>query len=503
MKKAVIIYIINALLFATCVYAQQSRFKITYDYNGQAEWAESILILEDSSILFSAFCNTSLAGGMLTANVNNSGAVGSVKMFQQIGHSYTNSFAGSLMQVDTSYFIAGLDQWQDSINLSYGYSYPYLARLNATRDTEWVRRFDFDTSAFYLGVSSVAINEPSILISGCICYRNHPGVFNYFLMKIDTAGNLLWQKTYGQNGVDERNTSLQALGNGQIMLSGVRFNPAHTIANPWVLILDSSGNMLWQHLYTRAALDAGGGYTKPASTGGFYLTGAADTIINSGDTPYTCYIARMNASGGFVWLKVFNSPWFTQLWDFYELDNGDVVFCGDKEDSATGSQFGYIAKIDSSGNLLWWRTYHEWTLIDGYLSCIRPAPDGGFVACGSAFGVNDHNQNAWIIKTDSLGCALIDCTLDIPEIEQAKPELLVYPNPAKDEINVSMNTGVPGEGTVISAYDMTGRRMVRYVPEPGRQKATLNSSGWSSGMYIITVQRSNGALTTTKVTIAR
>jgi hypothetical protein len=66
-----------------------------------------------------------------------------------------------------------------------------------------------------------------------------------------------------------------------------------------------------------------------------------------------------------------------------------------------------------------------------------------------------------------------------------------------------MNTGVLGEGTVISAYDMTGRRMVRYVPESGRQKATLNSSGWSSGMYIITVKRSNGALTTTKVTIAR
>jgi hypothetical protein len=79
----------------------------------------------------------------------------------------------------------------------------------------------------------------------------------------------------------------------------------------------------------------------------------------------------------------------------------------------------------------------------------------------------------------------------------------VYPNPAKDEINVSMNTGVLGEGTVISAYDMTGRRMVRYVPEPGRQKATLNSSGWSSGIYIVTVQRIYVSLTTTKVTIAR
>lgn len=84
-----------------------------------------------------------------------------------------------------------------------------------------------------------------------------------------------------------------------------------------------------------------------------------------------------------------------------------------------------------------------------------------------------------------------------------KQQLKVYPNPATNEVNISVSSGLLGAGTVISAYDVTGRRMVRIVPDENRQKATINTTEWSSGIYVISVQRSNGDITTTKVTVVK
>src|SRR5690606_37741713 len=112
--------------------------------------------------------------------------------------------------------------------------------------------------------------------------------------------------------------------------------------------------------------------------------------------------------------------------------NGDVVFCGDKEDSTTGNQFGYIARVDSFGNLKWWRTFYENTNYDHYLSSVRPSPDGGFVACGTAVGISVNSYDAWIIKTDSMGCVVANCFLSVEDIEAVRKGIKVYPNPAAD-----------------------------------------------------------------------
>jgi len=56
---------------------------------------------------------------------------------------------------------------------------------------------------------------------------------------------------------------------------------------------------------------------------------------------------------------------------------------------------------------------------------------------------------------------------------------------------------------VISAYDVTGRRMVRLLPDGSPQKAIINTKEWPSGMYVISVQRANGDIKTARISIAK
>jgi hypothetical protein len=158
--------------------------------------------------------------------------------------------------------------------------------------------------------------------------------------------------------------------------------------------------------------------------------------------------------------------------------------------------------VDSNGSLLWWRSYHEYPYNNNYLSCVRPAPDGGFVAVGSTFSLpNGASQDAWIIKTDSLGCALVNCTLGVDDVAALRKGFSIYPNPAKDEVKISLSQGLWDDQDVVSAYDATGKRMLDIRPERGSKSLRLTTKDWNAGMYNFTIQRANGSVSTEKLSI--
>lgn len=458
MKTKTILMLVAVFMAATS-YCQQSRFKITHSHNSNAEWAKSILFPDDSTMWINANHGPISGGyGLMILRVNNYGVVTAKKIYEKPKYSYIGSWAGSMINLDTAYYVGGLYQWQDSINISKGYSLPYIAKLNLNGDTLWIKHYETDT-AYHQGTSFCKTNNGNMLLAGSKS-TSTPGLFNFFLMRVDTAGNLLWQKTYGLLNVNERASTVNEQPNGKILLSGVKVNASLTAANPWVLILDDTGKIEWQYTYTRPALIGGGGYTKPAKTGGFFLQGMVDTLINPGENPSCPYIARMENNGSFRWLKIFNSKWFTQIWDFYELDNGDMVFCGDKIDSAANTEYGYIAKIDSFGNIKWWRNYYEKPSGFHYLTCIRPTSDGGYVAVGSAVGINTNSQDAWIIKTDSMGCVVANCFVDVEDVEGMQKGTKVYPNPAKDHVVFSYNLQNASENLKLTITDVSGKLVV-------------------------------------------
>ena len=231
----------------------------------------------------------------------------------------------------------------------------------------------------------------------------------------------------------------------------------------------------------------------PARTGGFLLLGFADTVINSIDNKNNGYIARVNSTGDVRWKRIFDANVFTVIWDFYELDNGDIVFCGDHEDSSTEERVGFIAVVDSNSNTRWWRTFQETLNGPHFLSCVRPAPDGGFVAVGSTFSATTPiSQVAWIIKTDSLGCVVSNCHLAVDEIPIQPNKLICFPNPADQRLEIKSEKGL------IKVFDLMGRELLRTESDGHVQ---VNTSNWVNGTYIVTLHTARGVVLNSKVII--
>ncbi|HXA02222.1 MAG TPA: T9SS type A sorting domain-containing protein [Cytophagaceae bacterium] len=139
---------------------------------------------------------------------------------------------------------------------------------------------------------------------------------------------------------------------------------------------------------------------------------------------------------------------------------------------------------------------------------------------GVAFNLTDGAINKGSYKYDAIGINQTNYTgtiefysLKIGSILSALPadpdlvtglnktminnSLSVYPNPAKDALNVSFEAA---GGAAISLSDIVGKTVYSSSASAGSNNLTVNTSGFSSGIYILNIVTENGTVAR-KVTI--
>ncbi|MDX1912247.1 MAG: HYR domain-containing protein [Saprospiraceae bacterium] len=118
------------------------------------------------------------------------------------------------------------------------------------------------------------------------------------IMQLDVTGNVVWEKTYDLDG-DEIFKSIVAAGDGGFVVIG----ESQPSANIWVLKVDAIGNILWQFQIDRP----NGGSTANrvlAVPGGFILSG----LSGSNNGVSGSYLARINTSGQILWERTYETP---------------------------------------------------------------------------------------------------------------------------------------------------------------------------------------------------
>jgi hypothetical protein len=162
---------------------------------------------------------------------------------------------------------------------------------------------------------AVSSNSPI----SCDVSDSSRGGVDIWLTKIDSSGNKLWDKRFGNTGQNQYPEIVDVYGGGYIMISqssdganGDVTDSINGVADIWIVKLDSLGNILWDKRY--------GGETsciaaeiKPALDGGYLICGningnaANDVSENSyGITDY--WIFKIDENGNKIWDKRFGGP---------------------------------------------------------------------------------------------------------------------------------------------------------------------------------------------------
>lgn len=193
---------------------------------------------------------------------------------------------------------SGAIQWQKALG---GSSYEAIGTLIKTAD------------------GGFAVSGFTSSVNGDVNYGSNPstGTIDAWLVKLDSAGAIQWQRPVGGNKADVIVSLCQTPDNGFVAAGGTQSSLGlgatgfHGGEDVWVLRFDAAGSLQWQGVY-------GGSDTErataviPCTDGGLLLTGT--TKSNNGDVTgrlgsYDGWLVKLSAPSGIAALPAL--PAFT------------------------------------------------------------------------------------------------------------------------------------------------------------------------------------------------
>ena len=212
------------------------------------------------------------------------------------------------------------------------------------------------------------------------------------IIKLNSDGTIEWERSYSGDGKEEARY-VQEVSDGYIV-SGTTSSFGSAYTDIWVLKLAQDGTVIWEKRYG-GAYGENGYKILPTSDGGFIIGG--DTLsygAGSGDL----WLIKINDTGSIEWQKVYGGSSYDYFENLIITSDGGYLLMGITQSFGAGGYDIWLLKIDSSGNVVWQKTYGG-TAYD-YGKVVVETADG-YIILGHTNA--NGNFDFWVLKIDHTG----------------------------------------------------------------------------------------------------
>jgi hypothetical protein len=252
--------------------------------------------------------------------------------------------------------------------------------------------------------------------------ENKIGGSDYWIIKIDSVGMIQWQNTIGGSNDDFLLSIQQISGGGYILggyshsnISGDKTENSNGATDYWIVKTDSVGQILWQNTIGGSGYDLF--YSIQYTHDGGYMLGGKSFSNISGDKTENSngsldyWIVKTDSVGMIQWQNTIGGNGEDSFYSIRQTDDGGYILGGESRSNISGDKTEYcdftdywIVKIDTAGNLQWQNTIGGYG-VDVPNSTI-PTTDGGYIVGGKSYsdisGDKTENSNGasdyWIVK---------------------------------------------------------------------------------------------------------
>ena len=214
------------------------------------------------------------------------------------------------------------------------------------------------------------------------------------LIKTDSTGAVLWNKTYGSAN-HEFGRSVQQTSDGGYILAGVYSFGSGPQYRGFLIKTNANGDTLWTKVYGSANNYINS--VRQTSDGGYIAAGWYRTVSYN-----NAFLLKVDNAGNVLWSNHYggnSSSQTVELNDVCQTSDGGYVAAGWTNNSTS---YTYLLKVNSSGDTLWSRTCNT----SGYstANAVRQTSDGGYILGGNYRDASSSNsKGAYLIKTDGTG----------------------------------------------------------------------------------------------------
>ena len=164
---------------------------------------------------------------------------------------------------------------------------------------------------------------------------NNKGGYDFWVVKIDKVGALLWEKSFGGDEIDEARAITATNDDGFIIIGDTRSSNKDVSQNNggadlWVIKISSEGNLLWEKTFGGSSFDVGRSVRK-TNDNGFLISGSSrsanNAFLNKGQND--AWILKIDRNGNQQWQKTIGGSEIDFCYDAVELTNGNIISVGE------------------------------------------------------------------------------------------------------------------------------------------------------------------------------
>ncbi len=275
-------------------------------------------------------------------------------------------WANSIQQTsDGGYIVAG-----STSSFGAGSNDVWVLKLDANGNVEWQKTYGSSRNEGAFSIQQTS-DGGYIVAGGTSSFG--AGDYDFWVLKLDASGNVEWQKTYG--GSDgEYAQSIQQTTDGGYIVAGYTNSFSAGNYDFWVLKLDSGGNVEWQKTY-------GGGIARSiqqTSDGGYIVAGHTSSF-GAGTDDF--WVLKLDANGNVEWQKTYGSSRNEGAFSIQQTSDGGYIVAGYTAFFNIYSANFWVLKLDSGGNVQWQKSYGG-SEGSGLASSIQQTSDSGYIVTG-------------------------------------------------------------------------------------------------------------------------
>lgn len=223
--------------------------------------------------------------------------------------------------------------------------------------------------------------------------------FDYFILvsKVDSLGNEIWSKTYGGSGFDFANSIKQTYDKGFILTGNT--NIGSVAADLLITKLDTVGNILWSKSYGNLSRENGHSIIQ-TSDSGFIVSGYAD-LFGIGTN---LMLLKTDSLGNVLWCKGYSNCYEDWDSDIKQTYDGGYIIAEIHGIWGGPNNFSFLIKTDQNGDTLWSRTFGGIDTLR--INSVLQSTDSGYVLAGEVNPIGPGQGYAYLMKCDQSGDTL-------------------------------------------------------------------------------------------------
>ncbi len=206
-------------------------------------------------------------------------------------------------------------------SISVGEEDLFLFKIDAAGDSLWFKTYGTPGNDPGYGINPA--DDGGFIVSGLYNWSDA------WLLKADANGDTLWTKTFGGSDYDEANFPIQTADNGYIFCGSTSSMGAGGL-DAYVVKTDSIGNMIWQKTYGFSGYDEGRRIVaKPG--GGYMILANTDSQIPA---EFNYYLVSADENGDTVWTETIGTTGGEdRAYDLLNISQSEYIIAGSTFDA--------------------------------------------------------------------------------------------------------------------------------------------------------------------------